>query len=96
MGVKVKLADAREVGDKKYNAGDVVDVEPGDARLLVAIGAGAQVDEKTAPAVGQVVPEAIPGNAGVPKDQPAVGDTPETGAAVASAATKPGATGRKG
>ena len=43
MGVKVRLADAREVNDKAHKAGDVVEVDPGDARLLVAIGAGVRV-----------------------------------------------------
>jgi hypothetical protein len=96
VGVKVKLADTREVLDKKYRAGDVVEVESGDARLLVAIGAGTVVDETTPVSSGGSVPEAVPGNAGVPKDRPAAGDDPETGAGGVPAQIKPGPAGRKG
>lgn len=85
MGVKVKLADKREVGSKKYKAGDVIDVSPGDARVLVAIGAGTRVDDTTAAAQEDV-----------PADQPDAGDAHQTGAAGASAPTKPGPAGRKG
>lgn len=49
MGVKVKLADNREVGNKKHSAGDVVDVSPGDARRLVALGAAAAVNDAPKP-----------------------------------------------
>lgn len=92
MGVKVKLADNREVGDKSYKAGDVVDVEASDARLLVALGAGVKVDDNVGAADGVTVPEAIPGNADVPKDRPAAGDT----APVAADSSKLGAPRQKG
>ncbi|HEX7352488.1 hypothetical protein [Brachybacterium sp.] len=97
MGVKVKLADTREVGDRKYKAGDVVDVAPGDARLLVALGAGVKVEDSTATASGETVPEAIPGNADIPKDEPAAGDVPTAAGATdaPAATTKPDAR-RKG
>lgn len=89
MGVKVKLADTREVLGQKYAAGDVVDLEPGDARVLVATGAGVRVDDSS----GETVPAAAgTGSAGRSATVPA----PEPGAAVASAQIKPGETGRKG
>lgn len=53
MGVNVKLADAREIDGRKRKAGDVVDVAPGEARRLVALGAGVKVDDKPAPAPEQ-------------------------------------------
>lgn len=95
MGVKVKLADNREVRDKAYKAGDVVEVEPGDARLLLAIGAGAKVADDVKPSVGEVVPEAIPGNADASKDDPAAGDTADGETAEADKG-KSGAARRKG
>ncbi|GAA1333092.1 hypothetical protein GCM10009592_26520 [Brachybacterium rhamnosum] len=76
MGVKVKLADAREVGDKKYAAGDVVEVEASDARLLVALGAGGRVSDDEKAAAGEAVPDAVPGAADESKDKPAAGDEP--------------------
>lgn len=75
MGVKVKLADNREVGAQSYKAGDVVDVDPGDARLLVAVGAGVKVDDGNAVATAATAPEATVGNTTIPKDQPTVGDS---------------------
>lgn len=96
MGVKVKLADTREVGDRQYKAGDVVDVHPSDARLLVALGAGAVVDEADTPAAGDPVPEAVPGNETKTKDEPAAGDVPASGVNTAPATIKPGPAGRKG
>lgn len=68
MGVQIKLADKREVNGKKYEAGDVVDVDSGEARRLVAVGAGVRVDKKSVPApnAGAVVAPAVtkPGETG--------------------------------
>lgn len=47
MGVKIKLADAREVGGVKRKAGDVIEVDNGEGRVLLAVGAGVKVDNRT-------------------------------------------------
>lgn len=78
MGVKVKLADAREVNDRQYKAGDIVEVTPGEARLLVALNAGVRVDDSTAVSDAAPVPDAVPGNADIPREVPAAGDAPAT------------------
>lgn len=57
MGVNVKLADAREVNGQKRKAGEVVNVSAGEARVLVAVGAGVKVADAPAP-VNQ--PAAVP------------------------------------
>lgn len=44
MGVKVKLADGREVNGKKVDAGQVVEVDEGTARLLVLQNVASVVD----------------------------------------------------
>lgn len=64
MGVKVKLADNREVGGRAYGAGDVVDVAPAEARLLVTLGAGVKVDEHTKASRGGAVVDAGPSGDG--------------------------------
>ena len=56
MGVKVRLADNREVEGKQIKAGDVVDVSPGEARRLAALGVAVQVDEAAAPAAAPAAP----------------------------------------
>lgn len=69
MGVKVKLADKREIGGRAYAAGDVVDVPPAEARLLVTLGAGVKVDESPKASRGGAVPVSAPAG-DVPNTKP--------------------------
>lgn len=64
MGVKVKLADRREIGGRAYGAGDVVDVSPADARVLVTLGAGVKVDKHTKASSGGAVADTAPAGDG--------------------------------
>ena len=72
---KVKLTAAREVRDRRYKAGDVVDVHPSDARLLAALNAAVTVADDTPATAGDPVPDAVPGAADIDKDAPAADDT---------------------
>lgn len=60
MGVKVQLADGREVNGKQVNAGDVVEVDEGTARVLTAQNIATRVSDRKKAAVVAVDDKADP------------------------------------